>query len=416
MAKYFLAVFILFALWGCESKPLKSIKEEINSSVAHNYLYQVKPIFDRRCVVCHSCYNAPCQLKLSSYEGTMRGGSKIVVYDGERLSAIAPTRLFIDANSTKMWHHKGFFSVTNNSAGQGYDNAIMLELLHQKQKHPTISGQYNYEPANYSCPKNIQELSEFVDENPASGMPFGLPQLTHEEFKTLEGWMEDGSPGPSADEQLRLTTPSDTLLPVITAYEAFLNTKDAKHQMSARYIYEHLYLGHINFEASPKEYFELVRSYTPSGKPIEVVNTVLPFGKPEKRAFYYRFRKIHSTLVKKTHMLYTMTHDKLKRYRSLFIESKWREVPHVMDYELKTSANPFMTYKQIPARSRYEFLLDDVLFFIRTFIRGPVCDGQVALDVIEDHFWVTFMDPSHDLSVVYETFLDSHKTSHFPMN
>ena len=27
------------------------------------------------------------------------------------------------------------------------------------------------------------------------------------------------------------------------------------------------------------------------------------------------------------------------------------------------------------------------------FIKGPVCRGQVAVDVIEDRFWVFFVDP-----------------------
>ena len=34
---------------------------------------QVQPLLDRRCVVCHACYDAPCQLKLSSPEGIERG-------------------------------------------------------------------------------------------------------------------------------------------------------------------------------------------------------------------------------------------------------------------------------------------------------------------------------------------------------
>ena len=40
-----------------------------------------------------------------------------------------------------------------------------------------------------------------------------------------------------------------------------------------------------------------------------------------------------------------------------------------------------------------------------TFIRGPVCKGQIALNVIHDHFWVMFQDPDHDLSVKYPGFL-----------
>ena len=40
-----------------------------------------------------------------------------------------------------------------------------------------------------------------------------------------------------------------------------------------------------------------------------------------------------------------------------------------------------------------------------TFIRGPVCKGQVPLNVINDHFWVMFLDPDHDLSLKYPGFL-----------
>ena len=31
-----------------------------------SYRRDVKPILDQRCVVCHGCYDAPCQLKLGS--------------------------------------------------------------------------------------------------------------------------------------------------------------------------------------------------------------------------------------------------------------------------------------------------------------------------------------------------------------
>jgi hypothetical protein len=42
-----------------------------------------------------------------------------------------------------------------------------------------------------------------------------------------------------------------------------------------------------------------------------------------------------------------------------------------------------------------------------TFIRGPVCRGQVAVDVIEDQFFVAFLDPDHDLSVTNPGYLAS---------
>ena len=35
-------------------------------------------------------------------------------------------------------------------------------------------------------------------------------------------------------------------------------------------------------------------------------------------------------------------------------------------------------------------------FFVMTFIKGPVCRGQMALDVIESRFWVFFVNPDTD--------------------
>ena len=32
------------------------------------------------------------------------------------------------------------------------------------------------------------------------------------------------------------------------------------------------------------------------------------------------------------------------------------------------------------------------------FIKGPVCRGQVATDVITDYFWVAFLDPGQELA------------------
>ena len=40
-------------------------------------------IIDARCVVCHACYDAPCQLVMSSEEGLQRGASKEAVYHAD---------------------------------------------------------------------------------------------------------------------------------------------------------------------------------------------------------------------------------------------------------------------------------------------------------------------------------------------
>jgi hypothetical protein len=70
-----------------------------------SYLTDVEPILNKRCTVCHSCYNSPCQLKLSSWDGLERGASKEKIYNGSRLKTMDPSRLFIDAQSTREWPH-----------------------------------------------------------------------------------------------------------------------------------------------------------------------------------------------------------------------------------------------------------------------------------------------------------------------
>ncbi len=175
--------------------------------------------------------------------------------------------------------------------------------------------------------------------------------------------------------------------------------------MTARYLYEHLFLAHLKFGTPTNEFYELVRSKTPPGEPLDLIATVRPYDDPGVARVYYRFRKIHSTIVHKTHMVFDLDDAKLQRFKELFIRPEWLQPPHAVGYDAKLSANPFVAFEQIPPRSRYQFLLDNAQYIISTFIHGPVCKGQVALNVIDDHFWVMFLDPDHDLSVAYPGFL-----------
>ena len=71
---FILTLFIVL-FTACSTKPLEPVKfEEINKNIS--FINDIKPILDKRCVSCHSCYNSPCQLKLSSFEGLQRGASK----------------------------------------------------------------------------------------------------------------------------------------------------------------------------------------------------------------------------------------------------------------------------------------------------------------------------------------------------
>ena len=81
------------------------------------------------------------------------------------------------------------------------------------------------------------------------------------------------------------------------------------------------------------------------------------------------------------------------------------DVAQLPAYSRKHALNPFETFAAIPARARYQFMLDNAQYVVMTFIRGPVCRGQVATDVINDHFYVLFQDPDSDLSVINPAYL-----------
>ncbi|MBU0943454.1 MAG: fatty acid cis/trans isomerase [Proteobacteria bacterium] len=395
-------LLLLFLLTGCMGKTAEPVAVTIPDHVI-DYQAEVKPLLDRRCVVCHSCYNSPCQLKLSSYEGVDRGGSKKAVYDSTRLQTMDPTRLFIDAQSTEDWRQKSFFAVTESDAEAGYNNSLMLQLLTHKIKDKRRSGLYVSEREDLTCAENGYELGSYLQSHQNNGMPFGFPPLTDQEFAIIAGWLVQGAKGPGPEEQAALVRPSRNAAAALDKWEAFLNMEDAKHVMTARYLYEHLFLAHISFETGGREFFELVRSRTPSGAPIDLINSLRPYDSPEVARFYYRFRKIHSTIVHKTHMVFSLDDAQLQRFHELFLEPEWLQEPHRMGYE--AGANPFVVFEQIPPRSRYQFLLDNSHYITMTFIRGPVCRGQVALNVIHDHFWLLFLDPDYDLSVQYPAFL-----------
>ena len=78
-----------------------------------SYAQTIQPILDRRCVVCHACYDAPCQLKTTSWEGLARGASKTPVYDASRLRAATPSRLYVDADKPSEWRARDFSPVLN---------------------------------------------------------------------------------------------------------------------------------------------------------------------------------------------------------------------------------------------------------------------------------------------------------------
>ncbi len=399
----FIMAISILACSGCAHYTLPKI---VYAPEDTNITYKdVKPLLDKRCVVCHSCYNSPCQAKLSSFDGIDRGATKLAVYNATRLHAQDPTRLFVDAQTTKEWRKKGFFSITRSFDVNSSTHSLMGYLLHDKMQHPQVQGNYSPEYDTLICPRDKQELGKYFAKKPYHGMPYGFPALQTDEYNKLQTWLAQG-----AHALKKVPPPSQEANKWIQKFEILLNNPDPKYRITARYLYEHLYLAHIYFPNTHNEFYQLVRSKTQAPKPIDPIATLRPFDDPDG-AFYYRFEKVRSTIVHKTHMVVSLDQQFYQRVYELFLQPQWREKPHLVSYDPKVATNPFIAFKQIPPESRYRFLLEHAHYIVMTFIRGPVCRGQMALNVIHDHFWVMFQDPSYDIGVIDPSFLDQEASN-----
>lgn len=360
-----------------------------------SYSRDVQPIFTKNCVACHACYDAPCQLNLGSAAGAERGASKIAVYNGTRTQVQATTRLFLDAHDEAAWRRKGFTSVLEAQGSQAALMARMLELGHQQPLavNSKLPAQLDISinRAN-QCPLP-QEFAEFARKNPQAGMPFAVTGLSEADYQTLQRWLAEGAP---VDQQALQASAAEAQQ--VATWEAFMNAPGAREALVSRWLYEHLFLAHLHFSGGePGHFFQMVRSRTPSGQPVDIIATRRPNDDPGTE-FYYRLIPVQGVIVHKTHITYGLSAAKLARVKELFFASDW-QADAVPGYGLQRRANPFETFAEIPAQARYQFMLDNAEYFVRTFIRGPVCRGQIATDVIRDNFWALFQDPQHDLYI-----------------
>ena len=372
------------------------------------YFRDVKPILDNRCVVCHGCYDAPCQLKLGGTVAIDRGASKEKVYDGKRLRAASLSRLFIDAQTTQQWRDKEFYPVLNErdqTQEANLEGGVMSRMLDLKSQHdfPTKGilppEQYDFRlNRDQQCPK-IEEFDSFASKYPQWGMPYGLPALDDREFQVLKEWLAMGAK--TTDIPAMDSSYNDW----INRCETFLNVEAGQEQLMSRYIYEHLFIGHLYFDAGDnREFFKLYRSATPPGEPVERIHTRRPFDDPGVDKVYYRLVRVKMTIIAKQHMPYLVDQQRMDRWTELFLSDDYT-VTELPSYLPEVASNPFDAFQQLPIESRYKFMLDESEFTIMGFIKGPVCRGQIALNVINDHFWVVFKDPTTEGGEVMSEFL-----------
>lgn len=415
----FLLLFVLVA--GCSTMMISKLDElygpsnparfdQPTSSGTLSYQQDIKPILDNRCVVCHACYDAPCQLKLGSYAGLTRGSNKLYIYETDRLLATKPTRLFEDAQSNAEWRARDFYPVLNersNLPTANIEGGVMAQMLLQKQEFPLpdvkiLPSSFDFNlHRDQQCP-DLKQYAHYSTKYPLWGMPYGLPAVSDEEHKTLMSWLSQGAPG--SDNK----TLSEEQQQLIKKWEAFFNKDSLQGQLVSRYMYEHLYLASLYFtQQKSMTYFQLVRSSTPPGQPVERIATRRPYDDPGIDRVYYRLVKQLETPVIKTHMPYRLDQERMQKWTQWFY-AKDLGIKSLPDYELKTASNPFITFYDLPLDSRYRFMLEEAQYTIMGFIKGPVCRGQMALNVINDHFWVTFLDPEYQSIELDNDFLLKH--------
>lgn len=397
------ALFLLLILSVSDdfSHPLHA--ESLLSKTTQKVDYQsdIRPIIEQKCIACHGCFDAPCQLKLEGSAGLVRGATNLQVYSGTRTEAAQPTRLYVDAQTEKQWRELDFHSILDNTDSLSPLLYRMLKLGRTNNFAPNSKLSDDIDIGirrSYSCPTS-DEFDDYADKHPHGGMPYVISGLSKKEFNLIDRWIQDGASVSKNNLELTVNEQSH-----IDRIEHYFNQTNNEQQLVARWLYEHLFLAHIYFDEDAKknQYFQLVRSYTPPGKPIEIVQSRLS-NKLVIGKFYYRLRPIEDAIVHKRHITFLFDEALQKRINSLFFAEPWT-VDKLPDYTYETRSNPFLTYQAIPARARYQFLLDHAEYFTRTFIRGPVCRGQIATDVIRDQFWVMYQDPDHDSFITDKTY------------
>jgi len=358
---------------------------------------EAETVFQRRCVVCHGCYDAPCQLKLDAYSGAARGASTERVYEPARLLAARPTRLDIDAHLTSEWRALKFHPVLPEAPNADATRSVLWRMLDLKRAHPLtpevdIERTFTLDLDRQETCVKADAFDAYASDHPQWGMPYALPGISVAEQLAIEKWLAQGAPAPGVAPLPKALHES------IADWEAYLNEPTPKRRLIARYVYEHLFLASLYFkDTDDTHFFRLVRSRSPHGFPVDEIATRRPFENPGDAQFFYRFVRRDGARLNKTHMPYPLGPQRLARYRELFDAPDY-PVTEQPSYDLHVSSNPFRSFKQLPKSARYRFLLDDAEFFMMGFIKGPVCRGQVALNVIQERFWISFLDPDSRFS------------------
>lgn len=365
-----------------------------------HYLDRVQPVLAARCVACHSCTAAPCQLNLTSFETLSRGASQSKPYGGHvKAMPEGPTR-YADALSIEAWRKKGFYSVLEPDPKSSlFSQALKGTALKDESDWQAARAHLSSEA--FVCPTDPGNWTRTLSKTKVARMPAGMPQLSAHEASILESWMDKGARGPDAEAARILAQPeggSPRAAQVIQSWEAFLNQDAPREQLVGRYVYEHAFLARWHFREVPGEFYEIVRSETPPGTPIKQIVTDWIQDAPKVRP-YYRLRRISRIIDARQHALWDLDGAALARLKQLFFGSPWT-LATLPGYE---SINPFVTFQAIPVKARSAFMRENSRMLYQSYAKGPICVGPLATYAVDEHFWIWFLNDDADPSVLNPT-------------
>src|SRR5688500_5035394 len=138
-----------------------------------HYLDEIQPIFNSRCVACHGCYEAPCQLNLQSYAGVVRGFNPLPLYSAKRTDYVSATELAkgfhpVVANKDRfkdglLYKFVAQASKNNKDGFAATDVAALQAEAEKTSKHTCVA---NEVPANNEW--KMVSFDTFITKNPAA--------------------------------------------------------------------------------------------------------------------------------------------------------------------------------------------------------------------------------------------------------
>ena len=228
---------------------------------------EAQRVFESRCVVCHGCYDAPCQLKLGTFDGVARGASQ-----RQDLRWRAPRRGDADAPRHRRARRE-------RMAKEGLPPACCpratrpirapascCSMLDLKRAHPLpftadLSRDFTLELDRMETCATAEHFEDYAKSHPLWGMPYALPGLDpaqdarSDRLGLARALRSPAAVLPAPRERGR----SQTGRPSSTSPRPGDSSSDG-------YIYEHLFLASLYFKGLADEtFFRLVRSRTPSG-------------------------------------------------------------------------------------------------------------------------------------------------------